>query len=260
MNAAVSAPLTAVSPLVTARRKRDRIILQNLKLVHFIAERMNIPVHVEREDLVHAGVLGLLEAAMKYDDNKHVTFQSYAKHRIRGAILDSLRDNDWASRRLRRRYKRFEEVTREFACMERHPTEHELADKMGVDIERWRRMRVELQAVSLSACSALSGSASESGNDNRNVLESLLATTELNPDVLTGRRELRAVLSRALKPLPRQYQTVIRCYYTQGQTLREIGQSLRITESRVCQIHHAALRCMAESLQAAGIHSGRSVL
>jgi RNA polymerase sigma factor for flagellar operon FliA len=260
MNAAITRQFTTESQAVAARKRRDGMILQNLKLVHFIAGRISLPVYVEREDLVHAGILGLFDAAMKYDDRKKVNFQSYAKHRIRGAILDSLRDSDRTSRHLRRRHKRLEEITREFARAGRHPTEHEIAEKMEVDIGQWRRMRVELQTVSLMSCAAPSGSASESGSDNQNALESLPATTELNPDVLTGRRELRAALSSALKPLPRQYQTVIRSYYVAGQTLREIGQSLSIKESRVCQIHRAALRCMAESLQAAGIRSGASVL
>ena len=125
--------------------ERDRLVLQNLPLVRAIAVRVyeSLPVHVELDDLVHAGILGLFDAALKYDDDKQVTFQSYAKHRIKGAILDSLRDLDWASRDLRKRHKRLEEVTRELAAaMERNPTEQEIADKMGMDVERWRQVAV----------------------------------------------------------------------------------------------------------------------
>jgi RNA polymerase sigma factor FliA len=93
----------------------------------------NLPMHVELEDLVHAGILGLFDAATKYDDTKQVLFRGYAKHRIKGAILDSLREMDWASRDL-------EEVTREFAvAMARQPMETEIAEKMGMDLERWRQ-------------------------------------------------------------------------------------------------------------------------
>jgi RNA polymerase sigma factor for flagellar operon FliA len=104
--------------------RRDQLVLEHLPLVRAIAVRVyeNLPMHVELEDLVHAGILGLFDAATKYDDTKQVLFRGYAKHRIKGAILDSLREMDWASRDLRRRHKRLEEVTRELAAvMERRP-------------------------------------------------------------------------------------------------------------------------------------------
>src|SRR5580698_2870461 len=98
--------------------ERDRLILEHLPLVRAIAVRVyeNLPVHVDLDDLVHAGILGLFDAALKYDDNKQVSFQGYAKHRIKGSILDSLREMDWASRDLRKRHKKLEEITREVAA------------------------------------------------------------------------------------------------------------------------------------------------
>src|SRR5215831_11725122 len=95
--------------------KRDRVVMQNLSLVKAIAARVreNLPGHVELDDLVHAGILGLFDAAQKYNSGKCVAFATYAKHRIRGAILDSLRQQDWASRDLRRRYRQMESIVRE---------------------------------------------------------------------------------------------------------------------------------------------------
>jgi RNA polymerase sigma factor for flagellar operon FliA len=111
-------------------------------------------LHVELEDLVHAGILGLLDAAANYDASKQVMFGGYAKHRIKGAILDSLRKMDWASRDLRRRHKRLEELTRELrAARERQPTEIEIAEKMGVALERWRQMAIELRTGGLLSAS-----------------------------------------------------------------------------------------------------------
>lgn len=237
--------------------ERDRLVLQNLPLVRAIAVRVyeSLPVHVELDDLVHAGILGLFDAALKYDDNKQVTFQSYAKHRIKGAILDSLRDLDWASRDLRKRHKRLEEVTRELAAaMERNPTEQEIADKMGMDVERWRQVAVELRMVGL-----LSASSRAPESENQSVPE-FPATNQLNPDVLTGQREVRSVLTTAMKGLPERYQAVIGYYYTGGKTMKEIGETLGINESRVSQIHRAALERMEESLHAAGIHSSESLI
>src|SRR6267378_6776360 len=123
--------------------KRDRIILEHLPLVKAIAIRVheNLPVHVDLDDLVHAGILGLFDAASKFNPEKQVAFSSYAKHRIKGAILDSLRQLDWASRDMRRRHKQVEAATRELAStLQRNPTEAEVAEKLGVDVERWRQM------------------------------------------------------------------------------------------------------------------------
>src|SRR6266498_1356330 len=122
---------------------RDRIVLEHLSLVKAIAVRVheNLPVHVDLDDLVHAGVMGLFDAAKRYDPDKKVLFRSYAKHRIKGAILDSLREMDWASRDMRRRQKQVDGATRDLASkLGRNPTESEVAESLGVDTEQWRRM------------------------------------------------------------------------------------------------------------------------
>jgi RNA polymerase sigma factor for flagellar operon FliA len=132
-----AAPLTQATKIA----RRDRIVLEHLPLVKAIAVRVheNLPVHVDLDDLVHAGVLGLFDAASKFNPEKQVAFSSYAKHRIKGAILDSLRQLDWASRDLRRRHKQVEAATRELAAtLQRTPTESEIAQKLGVDVARWR--------------------------------------------------------------------------------------------------------------------------
>jgi len=237
--------------------QRDQIVLEHLPLVKAIAIRVHesLPVHVDLDDLIHAGVLGLFDAVTKYDSGKNVAFQAYAKHRIKGAILDSLREMDWASRDLRRRHKRLEAITQEMAAsMDRTPTEDEIAQKMGMDVERWRHVAVELRMVGL-----LSASSRPVDAENQTVPE-FPADSELNPDTIAGRRELSDVLKTAMQKLPERYQAVIRMYYNDNLTMREIGDSLGINESRVSQIHRAALEKMAENLQAAGIHSSECVL
>src|SRR5215472_12741274 len=115
--------------------RRDRVVLEHLPLVKAIAVRVheNLPVHVDMDDLVHAGILGLFDAANKFNPEKQVVFSSYAKHRIKGAILDSLRQLDWASRDIRRRYRQVEVATSELmAILERAPTEAEIAEKLGL--------------------------------------------------------------------------------------------------------------------------------
>ncbi len=241
----------------TSENERDRLVIEHQPLVRAIAIRVyeNLPVHVDLDDLVHAGIMGLFDAALKYDDHKQVSFQSYAKHRIKGAILDSLRDMDWASRDLRKRHKRLEEITRELAStMERNPTEAEIADRMGMEVDRWRQVAMELRMVGL-----LSASTRAPESENQNTPD-FPATADLNPDVLTGRREMRIVLSDALKPLPERYKAVVQLYYVQGKTMREIGETLGINESRVSQIHKSALEKLGQNLQAKGIHSSECLV
>ena len=135
-----------------SREVRDQVVLDHLPLAKAIAIRVheNLPVHVELDDLIHAGVLGLFDAVEKYDANKNVEFQSYAKHRIKGAILDSLRQADWASRDMRRRQKKVDAMSRDFtAKFGRTPTENEIASELGVSTDRWRRMALELRNVGL---------------------------------------------------------------------------------------------------------------
>src|SRR5207245_3853740 len=137
--------------------QRDEVVLEHLPLVKAIAIRVHesLPVHVDLDDLIHAGVLGLFDAVAKYDSDKNVAFQSYAKHRIKGAILDSLRQLDWASRDLRKRQKQIESITRELSDkLKRTPTEAEIAQKMGVGVDRWRRMVLELRTVGLMSASS----------------------------------------------------------------------------------------------------------
>jgi RNA polymerase sigma factor for flagellar operon FliA len=248
-------PLSTEAAVSSA--ERDRLVLENLPLVRAIAVRVyeNLPVHVDLDDLIHAGVMGLFDAASKYNEDKQVSFRGYAKHRIKGAILDSLRDLDWASRDLRKRHKQLEAITRELAAaMERAPTEDEIAEKMGMDVQRWRQVAIELRMVGL-----LSGSSRAPENENQNAPE-FPAGPQLNPDILTGHKELRSVLSTAMRSLPERYQTVIGLYYIGGKTMREIGDRLGINESRVSQIHRAALDKMSANLQAAGIHSSDCLL
>ncbi|MCS7025177.1 MAG: FliA/WhiG family RNA polymerase sigma factor [Bryobacteraceae bacterium] len=247
-------PKTA--PLHTNRiSKRDRVVLEHLPLVKAIAVRVheNLPVHVDLDDLVHAGILGLFDAASKYNPDKKVVFSSYAKHRIKGAILDSLRQLDWASRDLRRRHKQVEAITRDLAAqLHRNPTEAEVAEKLGVEVERWRQIMVDLRSVGLI-------SASSRANDQDDLpAPDFPSKPETQPDRMCVRQQLRSILAEAMKTLPERYQRVVLLYYTNEMTMKEIGGLLGINESRVSQIHKSALEKMAVALQSAGIHSSHA--
>jgi len=239
----------------SARLKRDRVVLEHLPLVKAIAVRVheNLPVHVDLDDLVHAGILGLFDAATKYNPNKQVAFSSYAKHRIKGAILDSLRQMDWASRDLRRRHKQMEAATRELATsLQRTPTESELAAKMGVEVERWRQMALDLRNVGLVSASTRPPEQEELPAPD------FPSKPETQPDNVCARQQLRELLKSAMTRLPERYQKVVVLYYTNEMTMKEIGNLMGINESRVSQIHKAALEKMATALEEAGIDSIRA--
>jgi RNA polymerase sigma factor FliA len=150
-------PVTSV-PVRSRRQKmslevRDQMVLEHMPLVKAIAIRVHetLPVHVDLDDMIHAGVLGLFDAVTKYDSSKNVAFHAYAKHRIKGAILDSLRQADWASRDLRQRQKKIEVMTRDLtAKLDRTPSESELAQELGVTVERWRHIQIDLRTVGLA--------------------------------------------------------------------------------------------------------------
>ncbi len=249
---------TRTQPAAARRRNkvsnavRDRIVLDHLPLVKAIAVRVheNLPVHVDLDDLIHAGVLGLFDAATKYNPAKQVVFHSYAKYRIKGAILDSLRQLDWASRDLRKRQKMVEAITRELAeKLKRTPTEAEIAEKLGVGVDRWRKMVLELRTVGLMSAS------SYASDREQNSAPEFPASRESQPDNMCAHEQLRQVLAVAVKTLPERYQKVVTLYYSKELTMKEIGSILGINESRVSQIHKTALEKMAAALHSAGIHS-----
>ncbi|MCW5979493.1 MAG: FliA/WhiG family RNA polymerase sigma factor [Bryobacteraceae bacterium] len=235
--------------------KRDRVILEHLPLVKAIAVRVhdNLPVHVDLDDLVHAGILGLFDAVEKFDPEKQVAFSSYAKHRIKGAILDSLRQLDWASRDLRRRHKQVEAATRSLAAtLHRNPTEQEVAEKLGLEEERWRQMMIDLRNVGLISASRRAGDGDDLPPPE------FPGKPDTQPDRMCARRQLRSMLSDAMHTLPVRYQKVVVLYYTNEMTMKEIGGVLGINESRVSQIHKSALEKMAAALAANGINSSHA--
>jgi RNA polymerase sigma factor for flagellar operon FliA len=235
--------------------RRDRVVLEHLPLVKAIAVRVheNLPVHVDLDDLVHAGIIGLFDAATKFNPEKQVVFSSYAKHRIKGAILDSLRQLDWASRDMRRRHKQVEAATRDLSStLQRAPTEAEVAAKLGMDVDRWRTMMLDLRNVGLV-------SASTRSNENEDLpAPDFPGKPEAQPDSICAREQLRGVLGNAMKTLPERYQKVVVLYYTNEMTMKEIGGVLGINESRVSQIHKSALEKMMVVLQANGIQSSQA--
>ena len=231
---------------------REKLIEDHLGLVRSIAIRVRetLPAHVELEDLIHSGVLGLLDAASRFDPDKQVAFAGYAKFRIRGAVLDSLRELDWASRDLRRRSREIDSAVHELTgVLGRMPNETELALHLHLDLTTTRQLLQEIQC-----CSTISAD-SRARNSSELPSPEYACERELLPDRMCARSQSREMLDRALHVLSPRYRQVMVLYYEHDKTMKEIGTVLGINESRVSQIHKAALEKMGESLRAAGIRS-----
>ncbi len=199
-------PRTRTHPSARIDR-RDRVVMEHLPLVRAIAVNMrgSLPAHVDLDDLVHAGILGLLAAASRYNPKKSVSFPGYAKHRIKGAILDSLRKLDWASRDMRRRHKQVEAATLRALrwAAARLPLKTRLPGRLGMDVHRWRHVMVDLSNVGLV-------SASTRPYDNQELpAPDFPGKPEHQPDSICARNELRRLLGDAVKILSERSQKII---------------------------------------------------
>jgi len=232
--------------------RRDELIIEHLPLVTAIAAHVqrSLPVHTELDDLVHAGTMGLVDAATKYQDDKEVAFPAYAKHRIKGAILDSLRQLDAASRDLRKRHKQMEAVTRDLtAKLQRTPSQSEIASAMGLSATRWQSLMVDFRNLGLAAVQARATDREEQP------MNDAPAPPAHRPDEVFARAEMRAKLSSAMQTLPERYQQVVQMYYERDLSMKEIGGILGVNESRISQIHKCALQKMQSALSVSGIQS-----
>jgi RNA polymerase sigma factor FliA len=236
-----------------AEEERERLLNEQLPQVRYIARRIHerLPRHVPLEDLVHAGVLGLMDALNKFDRSKHVQFSSYAKFRIRGAILDSLRDLDWSPRDLRRKARRLQEVHNHLSVqLGRTPTEPELASEMKLGLGEFQHLVGELEGLELGT---LHPRSPRDGKEE-DLCEYLPNAPEETPFFLTLRTEMKQLLAKIISELPEKERQVLALYYYEELTMKEVGTVLGIGESRVSQIHSLAvvrLRARLEELMVA---------
>lgn len=219
--------------------ERERLLQENLPEVRYIARRIHdrLPSHVPFDDLVHAGILGLIDAVDKYDPARNVQLKSYARFRIRGAILDSLRQMDWSPRALRRQARKIEDAQRELAAkLGRAASEPEIADHLGMKLEEYQQLLGELRGLDLGS---LQAGANEESPENPHV--SVTVKEDENPFEQYSRTEMRAFLASAIEELDEKERHVLGLYYLEELTMKEVGLILDIGESRVSQIHTAAI-------------------
>lgn len=222
------------------QEERDRLLMENLPEVRYIARRIHdrLPPHVLLEDLIHAGVVGLLEAIRNFDPTRGVQVKTYAKIRIQGAIMDSLRGMDWGPRSVRRQGRELEEAHRSLrAKLGRAPSEEELAEEMGTSLNDLYHLLSDLRGLNLGSIQAIE---EEAGNE-----ESVFKYTPNSPDqdpyFLCLQSELRDCLATAVDELPEREKQLLALYYHEELTMKEVGTVLGVGEGRVSQIHSAAM-------------------
>ncbi len=219
--------------------EQERILLEHLPVVRFLARRIHerLPQHVDIEDLVSAGVVGLMDAFAKFDPDKKVQFRSYAQFRIRGAILDSLRTLDWSPRELRRKGRAVEESIRVLtARMGRPPHEGEVAQEMDLSLDEYQQLLGDLKGLEIGTLHMERNE--DSGEEE---LAYVPGNPEEDPLFCCLRGELEDRLADAIQHLPDRERLVMTLYYFEEMTMREIGLALGVVESRVSQVHASAV-------------------
>lgn len=221
-----------------ANRDVDAIVNELVPLVkriayHFMAK---LPASVEADDLIQAGLMGLLDAAKNFDDTQGAQFETYAIQRIRGSILDELRQADWLPRNVRKNLRKIEQtVARLEQELGRAPREAELADKLEVPVEEYQQMLLDARGYQL-----LHFEDFQEGEDG-DFFDSFVADGQRGPLEVLEDEGFRRHLVQAISALPEREKLVMGLYYEQEMNLKEIGEVLGVTESRVCQLHSQAV-------------------
>jgi RNA polymerase sigma factor for flagellar operon FliA len=213
--------------------------------------RQHLPPHVEMDDLVGAGTLGLVDALRKFDPARKVKLESYARHRIRGGILDALRTLDPASRDMRRRARKVERIYRQLEARLGRPVQgEEVARALGISLKVWHRWAQEVHALGFDAwqCSEIATSAGRLAAREEGQMPVRQLTED--PFDLCYRREQRDLVNRALARLPERERLIVTLYYQHGLTMKEIAARLAVDESRVSQLHAEALQRLKARVQA----------
>lgn len=222
--------------------EREALILEYAPTIRYVAGRiaMRLPSHVSLDDLMSAGVLGLIDAVDRFDPSQNVKFKTYAEFRIRGAILDELRAMDWVPRSVRRKSGKLEDVYNQLQVqLGRAATDEEVAEEMGVSLDDFYHLLDEVKGVNLLSLDDQNGILGQL--DSNRIMEALSREGTEDPLVMLGLAELRDQMAQAIEALPEKEKLVVSLYYYDELTMREIGEVLGYTESRISQMHTKAI-------------------
>ncbi|MFH1860290.1 MAG: RNA polymerase sigma factor WhiG [bacterium] len=221
---------------------REELILMHASIVKYVAGRIaiNVPPHVDFDDLLSYGILGLIDAIEKFDINQGTKFKTYASTRIRGAIMDEIRHLDWVPRTLRQKAKVLQEVYTSLEYkLERSATDKEVAEAMGVSMDELFRLIQEVNTTTLVSLEDVWYLSDDS--DEVTVMDMVESPPENGPDRLAEEDDIKSILINALGKIPEREREIIALYYYDELTLKEIGKVLNVTESRISQLHSQAI-------------------
>jgi len=223
---------------------RERLVVAYSPLVKFIAGRMasGLPAHVEEADLISYGLLGLIGAIERFDPGREIKFETFAVARVKGAIIDELRSLDWVPRSVRARARSVEQAHADLeGKLKRAPTDEEMADRLEMSVEEFNDALLEIANSSVLALDDLWTFADPEGGSQISVLDTIQDPNAIDPEAEAHTSELKDRLADAIESLPDRERLVIALYYYENLTLREIGEVLGVTESRVSQLHTKAV-------------------
>ncbi|MGI8715663.1 MAG: RNA polymerase sigma factor WhiG [Solirubrobacteraceae bacterium] len=224
-------------------RARERLVVAYSPLVKYVAGRMGsgLPAHVEEADLISYGLGGLISAIERFDLSREIKFETYAITRIRGAIIDELRTLDWVPRSVRARARQFERSNMKLeAKFRRAPTDEEMAAELEITVNEFQEQLVQISNSTIVALDEL-WNVSDSSGDSVSPLDTLPDRGAPDPQAVVDESELRDQIADAIGALPEREKLVVALYYYENLTLREIGEVLGVTESRVSQLHTKAV-------------------
>jgi RNA polymerase sigma factor for flagellar operon FliA len=232
-------------------RARERLVVAYSPLVKYVAGRMSsgLPAHVEEADLISYGLGGLISAIERFDLGREIKFETYAITRIRGAIIDELRTLDWVPRSVRARAREIERVNVKLeGRLQRAPTDDEMSTELEMTLEEFHDALLQISNSTIVALDEL-WSVSDSSGDQVSLLDTLPDRGAPDPQALVDQGELRDRIADSIAALPEREKLVIALYYYENLTLREIGEVLGVTESRVSQLHTKAVLRLRSKLQ-----------
>lgn len=221
--------------------QKDRLIMEYAPLIKFIAQKIAIrlPSNIELDDLISSGVIGLMDAIEKYDPTRDNKFKTYAEFRIRGSILDELRSQDWVPRSVRDKAKMLDRTLVKMEAENgRTPTEEEIAERLGITIEEYHELVNEVRPVSVLS---IDDTTTYSNMDKKSIMNLLEGCKLNNPYNQLSLKSIKSTVTQAIEDLPERQRLVLSLYYYEDLNLKEIGKILRVTESRVSQLHAQAI-------------------
>lgn len=223
-------------------KSTEELIFEHLPLIKYLAGRFagRLPASLDQEDLVVAGIIGLIEAAQRFDPSRNIQFKTFAEFRIRGAMLDELRNLDWVPRSVREKAAKLEKAMIELENRLGRPAEdEEIAKELGISLEAYYRLLEEVKGITFVDIEALKRKIEDLQEDD--LVELLPDSGENDPFDKLGLKELGEALAQAISELPEKERLVITLYYYENLTMKEIGKVLGYTESRISQLHSKAL-------------------